>query len=438
MHIFSLKDINVPAVIVSMLVCTWIIFGLFVNDVHAVHLDYYGTVTFEESATDDSGVLASETISVSGDDDVLFELIDLEQSNYPSLTSIKIRVEGTDSDSDNELITINDLTEGQTHQVDGEEVELNAWDTTTGQGDMYVVTFSVVDPDGGDGGQCAPDETLEKEWTKLGDYGSCGDYKNGDGCNVSDSNNGSTGWASDSVPDCGETETYITSDGCSIGGTGSDMENCIFGGGTEQRTQQCNCVGGNDPPTADDDGTVDAGICADSDGLIIDVLDNDDDPDNDPLSIDSVGIPSNGTTVIIDDNGTDKILYTPSSAPDTVTFDYTISDGNGGTDTATVTVAVNGTTGSCEGSITVEVEDKDGNPVGAESIQVEYDGDVKDLGSGSSASTTVGLKDSGADAVIQQSDIDPPEGYKVKEGNWVDKDEAEETYQVDWKSELGF
>ena len=197
--------------------------------------------------------------------------------------------------------------------------------------------------------------------------------------------------------------------------------------------------GGNNPPTADDDGTVDAGICADSDGLIIDVLDNDDDPDNDPLSIDSVGIPSNGTTVIIDDNGTDKILYTPSSAPDTVTFDYTVSDGNGGTDTATVTVAVNGTTGSCEGSITVEVEDKDGNPVGADSIQVEYDGDVKDLGSGSSASTTVGLKDSGADAVIKQEYIDIPEGYEFIDGdNWVIKDEAVETYQEDWKSELGF
>jgi len=129
----------------------------------------------------------------------------------------------------------------------------------------------------------------------------------------------------------------------------------------------------NTAPIADND-SASIDLCS-TDGIIINVLDNDDDPDNDPLSIDSVESPANGTTVIVDDNGTDKISYTPSSGPDTVTFDYTASDGNGGTDTATVTVAVNGTTGSCEGSITVQVEDQSGNPVSVDNVDINFDGD---------------------------------------------------------------
>jgi len=86
----------------------------------------------------------------------------------------------------------------------------------------------------------------------------------------------------------------------------------------------------------------------------------------------------------------------------------------------------------------VEIEDTNGNSKSADSIQVEYDGDVKDLGSGTSGSTTVGLKDSGADAVIEKSDIDPPEGYEVKDTRWINKKEEVKTYSEQWRSELGF
>ncbi|MFV8282870.1 cadherin-like domain-containing protein, partial [Christiangramia marina] len=48
--------------------------------------------------------------------------------------------------------------------------------------------------------------------------------------------------------------------------------------------------------------------------------------------------PANGT-VTIDENGV--VTYTPDeNFNGTDSFDYTISDGNGGTDTATVTVIV--------------------------------------------------------------------------------------------------
>ncbi|MCA9248042.1 MAG: tandem-95 repeat protein, partial [Planctomycetales bacterium] len=94
---------------------------------------------------------------------------------------------------------------------------------------------------------------------------------------------------------------------------------------------------------------------ADEDGpaILIDVLDNDTDPDvdsfppDDVLSIDSVGTPSNGGLASIqggmisyDPNGAFESLPAGISATDT--FTYTISDGNGGTDTATVTVTITG------------------------------------------------------------------------------------------------
>jgi hypothetical protein len=98
----------------------------------------------------------------------------------------------------------------------------------------------------------------------------------------------------------------------------------------------------NSSPNADDDGNNDAQICSGTGSPIdINVLNNDSDPDGDNLSIDSVENPSNGTTAIIEKNGTDWIRYTPGSNTGTVTFDYTVVDGNGGTGSAEVTVDVN-------------------------------------------------------------------------------------------------
>ncbi len=90
----------------------------------------------------------------------------------------------------------------------------------------------------------------------------------------------------------------------------------------------------NDAPVANDDtATTDEDTAVD-----IDVLGNDSDIDGDPLTIDSVTQPANGT-VVIDDGGT--VTYTPN--PDfngTDTFTYTVCDPDGLCDTATVTVTV--------------------------------------------------------------------------------------------------
>ena len=69
-----------------------------------------------------------------------------------------------------------------------------------------------------------------------------------------------------------------------------------------------------------------------------DVLANDTDPDGDTLSILSFTQPSLGITTQLS-NG--NILFDPQGNIGSISFSYTITDGNGGTDTAVVTVATN-------------------------------------------------------------------------------------------------
>lgn len=97
-----------------------------------------------------------------------------------------------------------------------------------------------------------------------------------------------------------------------------------------------NLVGGApaDPPVAGDDEVV----SAEDTPVTIAVLGNDSDPNGDPLSIVAVTQGANGT-VTINPNGT--ITYSPNenfNGDDT--FAYTLSDGVGGSDTATVSVSV--------------------------------------------------------------------------------------------------
>jgi parallel beta-helix repeat protein len=98
------------------------------------------------------------------------------------------------------------------------------------------------------------------------------------------------------------------------------------------------------PPDAINDRV--SGVPEDSVDYLIDVLANDLDPDDDPLQLVGVTSPSHGNTTIFD-NGTpgdfadDRIAYTPVSNYDrTDSFTYTISDGTGFFDTATVFVSI--------------------------------------------------------------------------------------------------
>jgi hypothetical protein len=94
----------------------------------------------------------------------------------------------------------------------------------------------------------------------------------------------------------------------------------------------------NDAPTATDDA-----LSVDADTPLVvnvasDLLANDSDANSDLLSLSSFTQPANGTLV---DNGNGTLTYTPNASfAGADGFAYTLSDGNGGVDTATVAVTV--------------------------------------------------------------------------------------------------
>jgi len=93
----------------------------------------------------------------------------------------------------------------------------------------------------------------------------------------------------------------------------------------------------NLPPVAVDDSfAAIAGLAATGN-----VLANDSDPDGDALTVQAWGPPSVGSFVTTSPNGdfTWQHLTDPTFVG-TVTFDYVVSDGQGGTDTGTVTITV--------------------------------------------------------------------------------------------------
>ena len=87
------------------------------------------------------------------------------------------------------------------------------------------------------------------------------------------------------------------------------------------------------PAATNDTATTTAG-----DAVTVDVLANDSDADGDALSIHSMGNPTNGAVWITD---ADTIRYTPDAGFSGIDdFTYAVSDGKGGSDTATIEVTV--------------------------------------------------------------------------------------------------
>ena len=161
----------------------------------------------------------------------------------------------------------------------------------------------------------------------------------------------------------------------------------------------------NDPPDAvDDEDPAAWSTFEDAPFSPPSVLANDSDPDpSDTLTVESID--TSATEGLVSDNGDGTVLYNPNGASDTLqpgeqatdTFTYTVSDGHGGRDTATVTITVDGLnhapTANPDGGasfITTEDElltvlmllnDSDPDP-----------GDVLSLGSVDSAGTTGGVR----------------------------------------------
>jgi hypothetical protein len=114
-------------------------------------------------------------------------------------------------------------------------------------------------------------------------------------------------------------------------------------GNSDTAVVTVNVIPVNDDPIAvGDSATTTSGT-----PVAINVLGNDVDVDGDALTVTAVTAPANGTTVI---NADSTITYTSTTdfTGGIVTFDYTVSDGNGGLDAATVGVDVSAVAGQVD------------------------------------------------------------------------------------------
>jgi hypothetical protein len=127
-------------------------------------------------------------------------------------------------------------------------------------------------------------------------------------------------YCSYTAPATGDTDsfTYTASDGA---------------GGTSTATVTVTIIGNRPPDAVDDTVTVRPG-----ETTYVNALFNDADPDGDPVTISAVTQPVGGGTVGCTLPYT--CYYTAPTSLGTDSFTYTVSDGYGGTDTATVAVAV--------------------------------------------------------------------------------------------------
>ncbi|HEU5431230.1 MAG TPA: cadherin-like domain-containing protein, partial [Thermomicrobiales bacterium] len=104
----------------------------------------------------------------------------------------------------------------------------------------------------------------------------------------------------------------------------------------------------NASPVANDDSGAGFGTNEDTAFTTGDVLANDTDPDGDPLSVSALD--KTGTKGKVTSNNDGAFAYDPNGKFDALpaggngsdSFAYTVSDGHGGTDTATVTIAITG------------------------------------------------------------------------------------------------
>ena len=107
-------------------------------------------------------------------------------------------------------------------------------------------------------------------------------------------------------------------------------------GGSDTATINLAIANTQDVPVA----TTDAATTDEETPVAIDVMANDSDPDNDTLDIASFTQPAHGTVTRVGDN----LVYTPTlNYFGGDSFTYVINDGHGGSDTATVNLAVTNT-----------------------------------------------------------------------------------------------
>ena len=304
--------------------------------------DFNGIDRFTYTVTDGNGgtATAQVTVSVASVNDPPIAQDDAGATDED--TPVVIQVLGNDSDPDGDHLTIQSVTQPSngSAESDGETV------TYTPNADFNGTdrfTYTVSDENGGtataqvtvsvavvNDRPIAQDDTGATDEDTLVTIAVLENDSDPDGDPLAIRS--MTQPLNGSVESDGEAVTYTPD--ADFNGTDSFTYTVSDGnGGTATAQVTVSVASVNDRPIAQDD----TGATDEDTPVTIAVLENDSDPDGNSLTIQSVTQPSNGSA----ESDGETVTYTPNAGFNGIdSFVYTISDGNGGTATAQVTVAV--------------------------------------------------------------------------------------------------
>ncbi|NQZ12334.1 MAG: tandem-95 repeat protein, partial [Algicola sp.] len=308
--------------------------------------NFNGTDTISYSIADSNGGTASAVVvvTVSGINDLPIALSDIANTNEDTL--ININALANDSDPDGDTLSISSATAANgTVSTNTDNTSNNTLDYTpnTNFNGSDTINYTINDGQGGtaastilvtvapvndlpvavnDSAQVTEDTTININ-VLANDSDLDGDTLTVTGATaiagtVTTATDNTLNYTPNSNFNGADTISYTISDGQ---------------GGTASSTVTLSVTSVNDNPVAN----ADTATTSEDNGLTVNVLANDSDIDNDTLTIASSSA-SNGATVV---NADQSISYAPNAnfnGEDVI--NYTISDGQGGTASSTVTVTV--------------------------------------------------------------------------------------------------
>lgn len=315
---------------------------------------YFGQDSFEYTISDGTDT-ATATVIV----EVIFvnvvPVIGADQISVAEDTSVVFNLLDNDSDADADtlsIISVSDPSNGEVTLLSDGEVRYTPADgfsgsdsfsyvvsdgTAVATGQVSVSVNSVNDSPIANDDNASTDEDTAITVNVLSNDSD----PDGDTLTVTRITNTSSGSA---TANDDNTVTFVPAESFS-GTAGFSYEVDDGNGATDTADVSVSVNDTNDAPNASDDNAS----TSEDTAVVIDVLNNDSDPDGDNLTVASINNTRFGSASINDDN---TITFTPADGfSGEAGFSYVVDDGNGGTDTASVVIVVSDTN---EGPVAVD------------------------------------------------------------------------------------
>ena len=313
--------------------------------------NFFGNDNFTYTISDGQGGsdTATVTVTVTNVQDEP-DAVDDEATVAEDSGANTINVRANDSDVDNDTLTVTAVTQGTNGSVaitnGGADVSYTpnanffgsdsfTYTVSDGNGSSDTATVNITvtsvkdDPDAvNDGATVAEDSGANTINVRANDS----DVEN-DTLTVSAVTQGTNG--SVAITN-GDADVSYTPNANFFGSDSFTYTVSDGNGGSDTATVNITVTSVNDNPDAVDDGAT---VAEDSGANTINVRANDTDVESDTLTITAVTQGTSGTVAIT--NGGTNLSYTPNpNFFGSDSFTYTVSDGNGGSDTATVNITV--------------------------------------------------------------------------------------------------